>query len=148
MAKFRHFLAEYRIDGRGGMAYSSSMPIAHFSINADDVTRAQRFYANVFNWKFQPFGPPGFFMIDASAAAPSPMLRGSLQQRRELVPGSTMRGFECSISVADIDATAAAIPANGGKIIMPVVTLPGIGRLLFFEDPEGNYAGAMQYDSI
>ena len=30
---------------------------------------------------------------------------------------------------------------------MQPVTLPGVGRLLFFEDPEGNVAGAMQYDS-
>jgi predicted enzyme related to lactoylglutathione lyase len=57
-----------------------------------------------------------------------------------------MRGFECTISVADIDATAAAIVANGGAIVMPACTLAGIGRLLFFQDPEGNLAGAMQYD--
>jgi predicted enzyme related to lactoylglutathione lyase len=58
-----------------------------------------------------------------------------------------MRGFECTISVDDIDATAAAIESNGGKIVMEICTLAGIGRLLFFQDPEGNIAGAMQYDS-
>lgn len=29
---------------------------------------------------------------------------------------------------------------------MPAVTLPGIGQLLFFADPERNQVGAMQYD--
>ncbi len=30
---------------------------------------------------------------------------------------------------------------------MPKVTIPTVGMLLFFRDPEGNIAGAMQYDS-
>ena len=34
--------------------------IASFSINADDVTRACHFYENVFGWKFEQMGPPGF----------------------------------------------------------------------------------------
>ena len=121
-------------------------PIAHFSINADDVSRARRFYENVFGWKFQAYGPPGFYMIEAAAATPSVPLRGSLQQRREIVAGVPMHGFECTIPVADIHTTAAAVEANGGAIVMQICTLAGIGRLLFFQDPEGNIAGAMQYD--
>jgi predicted enzyme related to lactoylglutathione lyase len=57
-----------------------------------------------------------------------------------------MRGFECTISVSDIRATAAAVEANGGSIVMQICTLAGIGQLLFFQDPEGNVAGAMQFD--
>jgi predicted enzyme related to lactoylglutathione lyase len=123
-----------------------STPVAHFSINADDLPRARRFYESVFGWKFQAWGPPGFYMIDMGKATPAPLFRGSLQQRRELVPGVRMTGFECTISVPDIQAVATAVPANGGTIVMPVCTLPSIGQLLFFQDPEGNLAGAMQYD--
>ncbi len=117
--------------------------LAHFAINADDLPRARRFYENVFGWKFSAFGPPGFFQIHMGAAALQP-IRGALQQRRALLPGVEMKGFECTLSVTDAHATARAIEENGGKIVMPVVTLPGIGQLLFFEDPEGNLAGAMQ----
>jgi hypothetical protein len=117
--------------------------IAHFAINADDLPRAQGFYGNVFGWKFSPYGPPGFFMIENK---PSGEVRGSLQQRREIVKGVPMRGLECTIAVADIEKTEAAIKSNGGTIVMPVCTLAGVGQLLFFEDPEGNIAGAMQYD--
>lgn len=120
--------------------------VAHFAINADDLERARRFYQNVFGWKFQAWGPPGFYMIETNDTLAVP-LRASLQKRRELVDGVPMRGFECTISVADIDATASAVETNGGKIVMPVCTLAGIGRLLFFQDPEGNLAGAMQYDT-
>jgi len=123
-----------------------SSPVAHFSINADDLPRARRFYENVFGWTFQAWGPPGFYMISTGLAPATPLLRGSLQQRREIVKGVPMRGFECTISVADIQATAAALEANGGTIVMPICTLPTVGQLLFFQDPEGNIAGAMQYD--
>lgn len=119
--------------------------IAHFSINADNVARAQKFYGNVFGWKYNAYGPPGFFMIDFGRA-PAAVMLGSLQERRELVAGVRMNGFECTIAVDDIRKTAAAIEKNGGRIVMQICTLAGIGQLLFFEDPEGNLAGAMQYD--
>jgi hypothetical protein len=117
--------------------------VAHFAINAGDIPRAQRFYQNVFGWKFTPYGPPGFFMIENK---PSGELRGSLQGRREIVKGVPMRGLECTVAVADINAAEAAIKSNGGAIVMPICTLAGIGQLLFFQDPEGNILGAMQYD--
>jgi predicted enzyme related to lactoylglutathione lyase len=120
--------------------------VAHFAINADDVNRALRFYEKVFGWKFQAYGPPGFYMVDELSAKMTVPLRGSLQKRREIVPGIAMRGFECTISVEDINATGAAIEKHGGKIVMPICTLAGVGQLLFFQDPEGNIAGAMQYD--
>jgi predicted enzyme related to lactoylglutathione lyase len=121
--------------------------VAHFAINADDVDRALRFYQKVFGWRFQAYGPPGFYMVDEQSAKMAVPLRGSLQKRREIVPGIPIRGFECTISVEDINAASAAIEKNGGKIVMPICTLAGIGQLLFFQDPEGNIAGAMQYDT-
>ena len=120
--------------------------IAHFAINADNVDRARRFYEKVFGWKFSAWGPPGFFMIEMGPVV-EPLLRGSLQQRRELVPGKAMVGYECTIAVSDVDATSAAVEANGGRVIMKRVTIAGVGHLTFFEDPEGNVAGAMQYDT-
>ncbi|MCC6538567.1 MAG: VOC family protein [Bryobacterales bacterium] len=112
----------------------------HFAINCDDVDRAKQFYEQVFGWQFQPWGPPGFFNTS------SPGLMGAIQPRRELVPGVRMTGMECTFGVADINATQAAIEKMGGAIVMPQVTIPTVGTLLFFRDPEGNLAGAMQYE--
>ncbi len=120
--------------------------IAHFAVNADDVGRARRFYAEVFGWTFEPWGPPGFFMIQTRGPA-GPGILGSLQQRRELVKGAPTLGFECTIAVDDIDRALAAVQAQGGTIVMPKSTITGVGTLFFFRDTEGNVAGAMQYDA-
>jgi predicted enzyme related to lactoylglutathione lyase len=120
--------------------------LAHFAINADDVVRARQFYELVFGWKFTAWGPPEFFQIETGDAA-EPGLRGALHRRRPLSPGVRVNAFEATISVPDVDATAAAVTASGGRVIMERTTIVGVGHLIYFEDTEGNIAGAMQYDS-
>jgi predicted enzyme related to lactoylglutathione lyase len=119
--------------------------VAHFSINADNLDRARKFYGNAFGWKFDPWGPPGFYMINTGDAAAGEML-GSLQGRRELIPGQRMIGYECTISVPSISDAIQAIEQNGGKLVMQKTVITGVGSLVFFEDTEGNVAGAMQYE--
>jgi hypothetical protein len=119
--------------------------LAHFSINADDVERARKFYAGSFGWTFQPFGPPGFYMIEGAGGAGG--IFASLQERREIVPGKPMHGLEGTLAVANSAQAEAAVVKAGGKIVMPRTVLAGIGTLFFFEDTEGNILGAMEYDS-
>lgn len=120
--------------------------LAHFAINADDVERARRFYESVFGWKFSAWGPPEFFQIETGDAT-EPGVRGALHKRRELAPGVRVNAFEATIAVPDVDATAEAVTARGGRLVMPRTTIAGVGHLIYFEDTEGNIAGAMQYDS-
>jgi predicted enzyme related to lactoylglutathione lyase len=122
-----------------------SNDISFFAINADDVTRARRFYETVFKWGFEPWGPPGFYLIETGKGQPTPV-RGGLQERRELASGQKMVGFECTISVADIDATLRAIEANGGRIAAPKFHIPSVGTVAYFFDTEGNVAGVIQPD--
>jgi hypothetical protein len=119
--------------------------LAHFAINADDVPRAKRFYEKVFGWTFNAWGPPDFYVIATGGGAEAGV-RGALQKRRELVPGQRTIGYECTIAVPSIDDTAKAVTAHGGKTIMEKSIIVGVGALMFFQDPEGNVFGAMQYD--
>jgi uncharacterized protein len=115
--------------------------IAHFAIHADDCQRAKRFYETVFGWTFQPWGPPGFWLIETSKGA----VGGSLQQRQHPASGRGMIGFECTIGVADVHATAAAIEQAGGSIVLKPFTIEHVGTLIQFQDTEGNSVSAMQY---
>jgi len=114
----------------------------HFAINADDVGRARSFYERVFGWSFTPWGPPGFYQIKNAGQG----LLGALQERRDIVPGVRMAGCEASFGVTDLKATMAAIEASGGKILMQPYRIDGVGELIYFEDTEGNFVGAMQYE--
>lgn len=115
--------------------------LRHFAINADDVPRARAFYEKVFGWTFTPWGPPGFYQT--RDAGPGRM--GALQGRRP-IENTVMPGMELTFGVDDLDATIAAIEANGGQLLMPPYKIETVGRLIFFKDSEGNIAGAMQYE--
>ncbi len=117
-------------------------PLRHFAINADDVPRARAFYEQVFGWTFTPWGPPGFYQTRSVGEG----RLGALQGRRDIA-GQRMPGMEITFGVDDIEATVAAIEANGGKIVMPTFHIETVGHLVFFQDTEGNVAGAMQYES-
>ncbi|HEV3122567.1 MAG TPA: VOC family protein [Isosphaeraceae bacterium] len=119
--------------------------VSFFAVHADDLPRARRFYERVFQWKFQPWGPPDFFLV-STGTPDDPGIRGALQKRHELAEGKPVTCYECTISVADIEATAKAVVASGGTILMPICEIPTVGRMIKFQDPEGNVAGAMQYE--
>ncbi len=119
-----------------------SNALAHFSINANNVDRARAFYEGVFGWTFSAWGPPGFYQIQGCGS-----VMGALQGRRELTPGVRTNGFECTIGVPSIDAVEKAVKTGGGKVLLERSVIVGVGTLMFFEDPEGNVFGAMQYDA-
>ena len=120
--------------------------VVHFAIHADDLARAQKFYSAVFGWRFEAWGPPDFFRIHTGDAA-NPGIAGALEKRP--VPlrdgDAASRGFTCTISVADITATRAALISAGAKIRFDGA-IPTVGKILSFEDPEGNIVSAMQYE--
>jgi predicted enzyme related to lactoylglutathione lyase len=119
--------------------------IASFSINADDVARACHFYENVFGWTFEKMGSPDFYMINSGKMG-EPHSMNMLRPRRELKQGVRMTGYECTISVPSLPEVVSAICTQNGNIIMEETVIVELGRLAFFEDTEGNLAGAMQYD--
>jgi predicted enzyme related to lactoylglutathione lyase len=118
-------------------------PVDFFAINADNVPRARKFYEVVFGWNFEPWGPPNFYLIETGKEKAG-AIRGALQERRELVRGHKMVGFECTIVVANIDETMRAIEASGGRIAAPKFHIPNVGTIAYFFDTEGNVAGIRQ----
>jgi uncharacterized protein len=119
--------------------------IRHFAVHADDVDRARHFYQEVFGWRFEPWGPPNFYLI-RTGPDDDRGLQGALQQRYEALDGTGIRAFECTIGVDDLDAILGKIAERGGEVISQPFTMEGVGRLAFFHDTEGNRVGVMQYD--
>lgn len=116
--------------------------ISHFSIHADDCARAKKFYEGVFSWHFDAWGPPEFWLIRTGT---DHAVGGSLQRRREQLEGRGMRGFECTVAVSDVNATAQSVRSHGGTLLMEPYVIEHVGTLIQFLDTEGNLVNAMQY---
>jgi uncharacterized protein len=113
--------------------------IAHVAINAADVDASLRFYAALFGWEFHEYAP-GFLRASLPAG-----LIAAVQARRDLLPDGPTTGLEVTFEADDVDAVAAAVVENGGRILMEKTAIPGVGELVFFADPGGNVAGAIRY---
>lgn len=121
--------------------------LASFAIHVDDVDRARAFYEAVFGWEFEPWGPPGFYLIHTGDEA-SPGIQGLMHQRQEPRTGSGLTGVEPTFAVDDVDAVAAAVEAHGGRVTFAKSVIPTVGALIRFLDPEGNDIGAMAYETM
>ena len=119
--------------------------LAAFAIHVEDIQRARRFYEAVFGWKFEPWGPPDFYLIHTGDEA-HPGVQGLMHKRQQPRGQGGPNCFECTISVADVDAIAALVRKHGGKITMEKSPIPTVGEVIYFDDPEGNRVGAMKYE--
>ena len=66
-------------------------------------TAPARFYEAVFGWEFEPWGPPGFYLIH-TGTADDPGIQGLMHAAQEPRTGTGLNGFEPTFSVADVDA--------------------------------------------
>lgn len=126
---------------------SNTSYLGRFAINADNVPRARDFYQKVFGWEFEPWGPPNFYLIKTADAPPAGS-GGLLQERRELIPGGRMIGFECSFVVQNLDETIRAIETNGGKMITQKFLIPTVCTVAYFQDTEGNVACVSELEPV
>ena len=119
--------------------------LASFAIHADDVQRCRRFYEAVFQWRFEPWGPPDFYLVH-TGDQDRPGVQGLMHKRMQPRGAGGPNCFECTIAVDDLDAVTGAIVANGGRILMANAQVPTVGVLTKFEDTEGNMLSAMAYE--
>lgn len=111
---------------------------AHHSLNyveltVTDMVAAKRFYGDAFGWTFVDYGP-GY----AGIIAP-----GSEGEAGGLALADEARAAGGPFVILyshDLDASAAAIVAAGGKVVEGPYEFPG-GRRLHFADPAGNELG-------
>jgi predicted enzyme related to lactoylglutathione lyase len=121
--------------------------VVHFEIHASDMDRAERFYTEVFGWTAQRTGGGGRdYRLLVTGPDGTPGINGALIERWGGDPGpdDPVTGFACTIAVEDLDETGRQIAERGGRQVVDVREVPGVGRLAYFRDPEGNLLGAIQ----
>jgi uncharacterized protein len=104
--------------------------VTWWEIPAADLETAQRFYGAVFGWTFQPFGD-GY----VAAMNGSDMIGGIWQTTDEDSVGDGIRIY---VSVADLEATLAAVEANDGTTATGRKEIGGdMGWWASFRAPDG-----------
>jgi uncharacterized protein len=115
----------------------------YFEIQADDLSRAIKFYSEILGWKFNEVKglPVAYWTIDTGAAP-----GGGLLNRPAKAPaaGSGTNAFVCSFEVASFDATSEKILKWGGIVALAKFEVPGICWQGYFVDTEGNTFGIFQ----
>jgi predicted enzyme related to lactoylglutathione lyase len=107
-------------------------PVVHFEIGCRNRDQLTQFYAKLFDWQMQPYGPAA--MIDTGAAAG---INGHI----------TALGHEphtyvlVYVQVDDLAASLTSAEALGGKTLVPPTEVPGMGSFAWIADPEGNTIG-------
>ncbi len=115
--------------------------VVHFEIDAKKPDRAVSFYQKVFDWKIEKWKGPVDYWLITTGNAKEPGIDGGLSKRTEDKPSAVN-----TIDVPSVDKFAKKILENGGKIVRPKMAVPGVGWMVYFEDPEGNVWGLMESD--
>ena len=113
--------------------------VVHFEMMAYEPERAIDFYSKVLDWKFQKWAnPDSDYWLISTGDDEAPGINGGL------TTGKPVSAVVKTIGVADLDATLDRIEENGGRVIRPRVSRPGMGWYASFEDPVGNQFGLLQ----
>lgn len=123
--------------------------IIHFDIHADDPARAAKFYTDVFGWEIKKWEGGGMEMdywMVMTGSPNEPGIDGGLAKRIELLAGTGVRAFICTVGVTSVDECEEKIKKAGGEIVMKKMPIMGVGWMIQAKDTEGNYFGVIQDD--
>lgn len=119
--------------------------VVHFEIHAEDPQRAIKFYEAVLGWQFNQWGGQDYWII-TTGPSEQPGINGGLLPRQGTIDGQAVIAYVCTVDVASLDETSAAVDAQGGIMVVPKMPVPTVGWLAYFKDTEGTIFGAMQAD--
>jgi predicted enzyme related to lactoylglutathione lyase len=114
--------------------------LAYFEIPADDIRRATKFYATVLGWTIEPTKTPGMTMeyYDVTTGEPEEGTLNSGGMYKRMEPDTKIITYAM---VDNVDAILKKVEKGGGKIHVPAMDIPNVGRIAVFIDSEGNPIG-------
>lgn len=113
--------------------------IVHFEIPADDLERAQKFYADLFGWKIKSWeGSEEYLMIDTGEEK---AIEGGVLRRR--APEHTVTNY---VGVDSVDVYLKKVAALKGEVVAPKMPVPKMGYYAICKDTENNIFGIWEDD--
>ena len=112
--------------------------IVHFELPVTDSEKMERFYSDLFGWKFEKQSMPGmdYWMIRTESQSD---LDGGMY--RKMAESERPRFY---VQVDDVDGHAERLKLAGGLVVVEKQEIPGTGWSILAQDPEGNTLGLFQ----
>jgi uncharacterized protein len=106
-----------------------------------DPAAASAFYGRLFGWtgKDMDMGTGPYHVVSLGETQVGGIMG--------LPPGAQGMppNWGCYITVDDVGATTDQCVALGGKVVMPAMDVPGVGRMAVLQDPQGAVFNVMAY---
>ncbi|BDX04979.1 VOC family protein [Planctobacterium marinum] len=121
---------------------SNSFQPNHFSwseLMTTSPEQATEFYSGLFGWQFDvmDMGGDNYYV----ASQDGEKIAGIMAKPHQIIAP----GWGQYVTVNDIQATAEQVEALGGKLLTPPTDIPGVGKFIVFQDPQGAPLSAIQY---
>ena len=114
----------------------SNHRLVHVELSSRDRADSARFYEEAFGWKIQEFPEMDYTTWDAAGG-----LGGGFNPISEHVPAGSIVVY---IHTDDLDDSLNKVQALGGSVVMPRLSVPGVGDMAWFKDLSGNVMALLQ----
>jgi uncharacterized protein len=108
------------------------LKIVYIELPAQQLAASKTFYANLFGWTLQDYGPT--YAAFSDSGTDGGLNADPTERTNHPLP---------VIESEDLEQTEQNILKAGGKITLPIFSFPG-GRRFHFTDPAGNELSVMQ----
>jgi predicted enzyme related to lactoylglutathione lyase len=123
------------------MTSRSSGSFCWADLATNDPDSAKVFYTGLFGW--EPVDTPTDVGVPYTMLLKGGKAVGGLYAMAA-DSGGTPPHWQSYVSVEDVDASAAAVRAHGGTVLMPPTDVLDAGRMSMFQDPSGAVLGLWQ----
>jgi predicted enzyme related to lactoylglutathione lyase len=106
-----------------------------------DPAAAKDFYVRLFGWELEEMSMEGmtYTVVKAGGEAVGGIM--AMPAEAQGIPPH----WGSYVTVADVDATARKAQELGGKVLVPPLDIPGVGRFSVLQDPQGAVISAITY---
>ena len=116
--------------------------ISWSELSTSEPAAAAEFYGRLFGWRIEPMamgaGEP-YRVLKVGDTAVGGIMKTPAEG------GPMPPAWGCYVTVDDVAATVGTATSLGGKVLVPPMDVPGVGRMAVIADPQGAVLSVMQY---
>jgi predicted enzyme related to lactoylglutathione lyase len=123
--------------------YTTPGAFSWSELTTPDPAQAAAFYGNLFGWTFKDMGDAmGGYTV---ASQGETQVAGIMAPPPGAPPMPPAWG--CYVTVSQVETTVQRCLELGGKVLVPPMDVPGVGRMAVIQDPQGATLSVMQYST-